>query len=302
MKAFESTMSLYEEAEAAVELALEDGEFLPDAEKAANAFVASLDELELSQLLSGEYDGNDAMLTIHAGTGGLEAQDWADMLLRMYTRWTERHHYQVEVADIQPADEGGIKSATILVSGLNAYGYLKSERGVHRLVRMSPYDTANRRQTSFASVDVMPQVSEDDEIDIAPEEIRIDTYRSTGKGGQKVNKTDSAVRITHIPTGIVVSCQNERSQFQNKAVCMQMLQARLLDKRIKEREAELAAIRGVQQEIGWGSQIRSYVFNPYQLVKDHRTNYETGNTSAVMDGDIDGFIHAYLHQYASQNP
>lgn len=294
-------MSLYEEAEAAVELALEDGEFLPDAEKAANAFVASLDELELSQLLSGEYDGNDAMLTIHAGTGGLEAQDWADMLLRMYTRWTERHHYQVEVADIQPADEGGIKSATILVSGLNAYGYLKSERGVHRLVRMSPYDTANRRQTSFASVDVMPQVSEDDEIDIAPEEIRIDTYRSTGKGGQKVNKTDSAVRITHIPTGIVVSCQNERSQFQNKAVCMQMLQARLLDKRIKEREAELAAIRGVQQEIGWGSQIRSYVFNPYQLVKDHRTNYETGNTSAVMDGDIDGFIHAYLHQYASQN-
>ncbi len=301
MKAFESTMSLYEEAEAAVELALEDGEFLPDAEKAANAFVASLDELELSQLLSGEYDGNDAMLTIHAGTGGLEAQDWADMLLRMYTRWTERHHYQVEVADIQPADEGGIKSATILVSGLNAYGYLKSERGVHRLVRMSPYDTANRRQTSFASVDVMPQVSEDDEIDIAPEEIRIDTYRSTGKGGQKVNKTDSAVRITHIPTGIVVSCQNERSQFQNKAVCMQMLQARLLDKRIKEREAELAAIRGVQQEIGWGSQIRSYVFNPYQLVKDHRTNYETGNTSAVMDGDIDGFIHAYLHQYASQN-
>jgi len=301
VNSFNDTYALYEDGEAATDLALDDPDFLKEAEKAVAEFVKELDELELSLLLSGDYDANDAMLTIHAGTGGLEAQDWADMLLRMYTRWTERRHYKVEIADIQPADEGGIKSATILVNGLNAYGYLKSERGVHRLVRMSPYDTASRRQTSFASVDVMPQVGEESEIEIPPDEIRIDTYRSTGKGGQKVNKTDSAVRITHIPTGIVVSCQNERSQFQNKDVCMQMLQARLLDKRIKEREAELAALRGVQQEIGWGSQIRSYVFNPYQLVKDHRTNYETGNTAAVMDGDLDAFINAYLHMIAIGN-
>lgn len=301
VKAFTQTETLYNDGEAAVELALDDLEFLPEAERTVRAFSRSLEELELSQLLSGAYDANDALLTLHAGTGGLEAQDWTEMLLRMYTRWAERHGYKTALVDELPADEGGVKSATLSVQGLNAYGYLKSERGVHRLVRISPYDTQGRRHTSFASVDVLPQVEEGQGVEINPDDLRIDTYRSSGKGGQHLNKTDSAVRITHIPTGIVVQCQNERSQFANKDVAMQMLRSKLLDKQIREREAELAALRGEQQEIGWGSQIRSYVFQPYRLVKDHRTNYEMGNTDAVMDGDLDGFISEYLRKYAGRD-
>ena len=301
VKAFSQTESLYNDGEAAVELALDDLDFLPEAERTVKAFSRSLEDLELSQLLSGAYDANDALLTLHAGTGGLEAQDWTEMLLRMYTRWAERHGYKTALVDELPADEGGVKSATLSVQGLNAYGYLKSERGVHRLVRISPYDTQGRRHTSFASVDVLPQVEEGQGVEINPDDLRIDTYRSSGKGGQHLNKTDSAVRITHIPTGIVVQCQNERSQFANKDVAMQMLRSKLLDKQIREREAELAALRGEQQEIGWGSQIRSYVFQPYRLVKDHRTNYEMGNTDAVMDGDLDGFIGEYLRKYAGRD-
>jgi len=301
VKAFSQTEALFNDGEAAVELALDDGDFLPEAEKTVRAFSQALEELELSQLLSGDYDANDAMLSLHAGAGGLEAQDWAEMLLRMFTRWAERHGYKTSLVDELPADEGGIKSAVLSVQGLNAYGYLKSERGVHRLVRMSPYDAQGRRHTSFASVDVMPQVEEGQGVEINPDDLRIDTYRSSGKGGQHLNKTDSAVRITHIPTGIVVQCQNERSQFANKDVAMQMLRAKLLDKQIRELEAELAALRGEQQEIGWGSQIRSYVFQPYRLVKDHRTGYEMGNTDAVMDGDLDGFISEYLRKYARRD-
>lgn len=301
VKEYEQAESAYEEADAAHALALEDGDFCGEAEAAAAGFSHILNDLELAQMLSGDYDDHDAILAIHAGTGGLEAQDWAEMLLRMFERWAERHHYQTELIDSLPADEGGIKSATLSVSGLNAYGYLKSERGVHRLVRISPYDTQGRRHTSFASVDILPQVAGDNEIALPAEELRIDTYRSSGKGGQHLNKTDSAVRITHIPSGIVVQCQDERSQFANKERAMQLLRAKLLDKKIREREAELLALRGEQQEIGWGSQIRSYVFQPYQLVKDHRTGFEMGNTGAVMDGEIDGFIAEYLRQYAKRD-
>lgn len=297
VKGYQQTAAAYDDAEAALELALEDDSFSREAEKAAAIFSRLLEDLELSQMLCGEYDSHDAILSIHAGAGGLEAQDWAEMLMRMYNRWAERHNYKTELIDCLPADEGGIKSATISVLGLNAYGYLKSERGVHRLVRMSPYDTQGRRHTSFASIDVLPQVADDNEIEIPAEEMRIDTYRSSGKGGQHLNKTDSAVRITHLPTNIVVQCQDERSQFANKERAMQLLKAKLLDKKIREREAELAALRGEQQDIGWGSQIRSYIFQPYRLVKDHRTNYEMGNTDAVMDGDIDGFIAEYLRTF-----
>jgi peptide chain release factor 2 len=301
VKEYEQAEAAYEEADAAFSLALEEEGFLDEAEATSAEFSRILNELELAQMLCGEYDNHDAILAIHAGTGGLEAQDWAEMLLRMFERWAERHHYKTELIDSLPADEGGVKSATLAVSGLNAYGYLKSERGVHRLVRMSPYDTQGRRHTSFASVDVLPQVADDNEIAITAEELRIDTYRSSGKGGQHLNKTDSAVRITHLPSGIVVQCQDERSQFANKERAMQLLRAKLLDKRIREREAELASLRGEQQEIGWGSQIRSYVFQPYQLVKDHRTGFEMGNTSAVMDGEIDGFIAEYLRQYSKRD-
>lgn len=298
VKAWQATFGLGQEAETAIELALEDEEFSAEAEQAAAKFLRSLGELELSQLLSGDYDSHDAVLSVHAGAGGLEAQDWAEMLLRMFLRWAERRRFKTELLDSLPADEGGVKSATIGVYGLNAYGYLKSERGVHRLVRISPYDAAGRRHTSFASVDVLPQVADDNEVVVDPDEIRIDTYRSSGKGGQHLNKTDSAVRITHLPTGIVVQCQDERSQFSNKDRAMAMLKARLLDLKLREREAELAQIRGEQQEIGWGSQIRSYVFQPYRLVKDHRTGFEMGNADAVMDGDLDGFIGEYLRKFA----
>ena len=296
-------VKLYHEIESGVEetaafwqLAMEedDGELEPEIEKEVRALQSRLDALELEILLSGPYDRNNAILTLHAGAGGTEAQDWVQMLYRLYVRWGERRGYKVETLDLLSGDEAGIKSATISLSGENAYGYAKAEKGVHRLVRISPFDASGRRHTSFASVDVMPEVSEADEIVIDQEDLRVDTFRSGGAGGQHVNKTDSAIRITHLPTKIVVQCQSERSQTQNKAAAMRVLQAKLLELRRKEQEAELSELRGEQQEIAWGSQIRSYVFHPYNLVKDHRVNVEAGNVNAVMDGDIDGFIAAYL--------
>lgn len=253
-------------------------------------------QLELEILLSGTYDRNNAIVTLHAGAGGTEAQDWVQMLYRMYVRWGERRGFKVETLDLLPGEEAGIKSATFSFAGVNAYGYAKAEKGVHRLVRISPFDASGRRHTSFASVDVIPEVTDDAEIDINPEDLKVDTYRSGGAGGQHVNKTDSAVRITHLPTGIIVQCQSERSQIQNRAVCMRVLQSKLLELKRKQQEDEISEIRGEQQEIAWGSQIRSYVFHPYSLVKDHRTNAETGNVNAVMDGEIDAFIAAFLQQ------
>lgn len=248
----------------------------------------------LAALLTGEYDGNNAILTFHAGAGGTEAQDWVQMLYRMYTRWSERRGYKYKVLDYLEGDEAGIKSASILIEGTNVYGFLRSEAGVHRLVRISPFDSSGRRHTSFASVEVMPEIDEDVSIEIDEKDLRIDTYRSSGAGGQHVNKTESAIRITHIPSGIVVACQNERSQRQNREVAMKMLKSKLVE--IKEREHldKIEDIKGEQMAIGWGSQIRSYVFMPYTLAKDHRTNFEVGNINAVMDGELDGFINAYL--------
>ena len=265
-----------------------------DINATAERLRAQLDEMKLSTLLTGEYDAKNAILTFHAGAGGTEAQDWAEMLYRMYTRWAERHGFKVKLLDYLDGEEAGLKSASVLLEGLNAYGYLRSEIGVHRLVRISPFDASGRRHTSFASLEVMPEIDEDVEVDINPDDLKVDTYRSSGAGGQHINKTSSAVRITHIPTGVVVACQNERSQFQNKAMAMRMLRSKLLE--IKEREhlEKIEDIKGVQKEIAWGSQIRSYVFMPYTMVKDHRTGYETGNINAVMDGDLDGFINAYL--------
>ena len=245
----------------------------------------------METLLSGKYDGKNTILSLHAGAGGTEAQDWVGMLLRMYTRWAEDKGYKVSTLDMLPGDEAGVKSVTILVEGLNAYGYLKSEKGVHRLVRISPFDAAGRRHTSFASADVMPEIDDDIEVDIKPDDLKIDTFRSGGAGGQHVNKTESAVRITHIPTGTVVSCQNERSQQSNRNTAMKILRAKLFDIYQEEQQKELDKIRGAQKEIAWGNQIRSYVFHPYSLVKDHRTNAEVGNVQAVMDGE---FINAYL--------
>jgi peptide chain release factor 2 len=260
--------------------------------------LQQLEDKELEVLLSGKYDRGNAIISLHAGAGGTEAQDWVEMLLRMYTRWAEDHNYRVDILDMLPGDEAGVKSATVEIGGPNAYGYLRSEKGVHRLVRISPFDTGGRRHTSFASVDVMPEADDDVEIEIKDEDLKIDTFRSGGAGGQHVNKTDSAVRMTHIPTGIVVSCQNERSQIANRNTALKMLKAKLLDLELKKKEQELAELRGDQQEIAWGSQIRSYVFHPYSLVKDHRTNAETGNTDQVMNGNIDQFISAYLKDQA----
>lgn len=283
------------------QLAIEEDDVSLEAEieQGVKALRQRFESLELEILLSGPYDRNNAILTLHAGAGGTEAQDWVQMLYRLYVRWGERHGYKVETLDFLPGDEAGIKSATLSFSGENAYGYAKSEKGVHRLVRISPFDASGRRHTSFASADVIPEVTEDNEITIDPEDLRIDTYRSGGAGGQHVNKTDSAIRITHLPTGVVVQCQSERSQTQNKLAAMRVLQAKLLELKRKEQEAEISEIRGDQQEIAWGSQIRSYVFHPYSLVKDHRTNVETGNVSAVMDGEIDQFIAAFLQKNKS---
>ena len=261
-----------------------------------------LGTLEVSALLAGEFDDNPAILEVHAGEGGTDSQDWAEILLRMYQRWAEREGFKTELVEVTPGEEAGIKGATLTLEGRHAYGLLAAERGVHRLVRISPFDSAKRRHTSFASVDVTPEVEEDVEVEIDPDELRIDTYRSSGAGGQHVNVTDSAVRITHLPTGIVVSCQNERSQMQNRAVAMRILKSRLLQRAREEREAEMDALRGEKRDIGFGSQIRSYVMHPYQMVKDHRTGTEKGNVQAVLDGDLTEFIEAELRRKAGANP
>ena len=282
------------------DMAIEEGDdsLLEELQTDYAAFEEKVEETRLSTLLTGEYDGNNAILTFHAGAGGTEAQDWASMLYRMYNMWADRHGYKVRVMDYLDGDEAGLKSATIMIEGENAYGFLKSEHGIHRLVRVSPFDAAGRRHTSFAAVEVMPEISDDTEIELRDEDIKMDVFRSSGAGGQKVNKTSSAVRLTHIPTGIVVSSQVERSHFQNLENCKNMLRARLAE--IKEREhlEKISDIKGVQMKIEWGSQIRSYVFMPYQLVKDHRTEYENGNIQNVMDGDLDGFINAFLSMRA----
>jgi len=292
----------YEDLEALLELCMEaeDEELHNELARETKAFTKLLEKTKLETLLSGKYDAKNAILSLHAGAGGTEAMDWVSMLLRMYTRWAEDKGYKVSTLDLLPGDEAGIKSVTILVEGLNAYGYLKAEKGVHRLVRISPFDAAGRRHTSFASADVIPEIDDDIEVEIKPEDLKIDTFRAGGAGGQHVNKTESAVRITHIPTGIVVSCQNERSQQSNRNTAMKILKARLFDLYQQQQQQELDKLRGDQKEIAWGSQIRSYVFHPYSLVKDHRTNVEVGNVQAVMDGEIDEFINAYLKMIASK--
>ncbi len=296
IEAWTSVYSQYEDAEALCELLDEEPDESLEAELEDN--VANLEKavaaLELSALLDGEYDSHNAILSIHPGAGGTESQDWASMLLRMYTRWADSRGYTVETLDYQPGDEAGIKSVTLLISGLNAYGYLRAEKGVHRLVRISPFDASGRRHTSFSSVEVLPEITDDDTIEIRPDDLRVDTYRASGAGGQHVNKTDSAIRITHIPTGIVVQCQSERSQHANREAAMKILRARLAERQEQERQARLMELKGEQSEIAWGNQIRSYVFCPYTMVKDHRTNLEIGNVEAVMDGMIDPFIEAYL--------
>ena len=273
---------------------MDDQDMLSELDAELENLAKFVENTFLTTLLSEKYDENNAILTIHSGAGGTESQDWANMLYRMYSRFAERNGFGVKVMDIQEGDVVGIKSITLLISGENAYGYLKCEKGVHRLVRISPFDSNARRHTSFASIDVMPEIEDDGDIVIDDKDIKIDTYRSSGAGGQNVNKTESAIRITHIPTGIIVACQNERSQIQNREVAMQMLRSKLIEKREREREEEAASISGQLKKIEWGSQIRSYVFCPYTMVKDHRTNYETGNVQAVMDGDLDGFINEYL--------
>ncbi|HEX3031704.1 MAG TPA: peptide chain release factor 2 [Bacillota bacterium] len=291
-----------EEAQMLAELAGEEPESwaLGDLRKCVRGLDKKVSDMELAVLLSGPYDKCDAIISLHAGAGGTESQDWVQMLYRMYSRWAEGRGWKVEVIDLLPGDEAGIKSVTMEISGENAYGYLSAEKGVHRLVRISPFDASGRRHTSFASLDVLPEVEGDLTAEIDPNDLRIDTYRASGAGGQHINKTDSAVRITHIPTGVVVQCQNERSQISNRTKAMKLLQARLLDLKLKEQEAELAAVRGEQMDIAWGSQIRSYVFHPYSLVKDHRTNVEIGNVQAVMDGDLDQFVSAYLQKNAAE--
>ncbi len=298
---FKALKSKYEDAEALWEMAMEDGDESLEAElkESLDAVAEGLENLQLEVLLSGPYDANNAILTLHAGAGGTEAQDWTQMLLRMYGRWAERHGFTVETADLLPGDEAGVKSATLFIKGHNAYGFLKSEKGIHRLVRISPFDANARRHTSFAACDIMPEIDDAVEVDINMADVRVDTYRASGAGGQHINKTSSAVRMTHEPTGIVVQCQNERSQLQNREQCLKMLRAKLFELEMEKKEAELAKLEGDQQKIEWGSQIRSYVFQPYTMVKDHRTNEETGNVQAVMDGDLDPFIRAYLSAKAN---
>ncbi len=296
VSAYDALVRSFEDALTLVELALEaqDESVYDEAKNEFDSLSAGMESMKLSTLLSGDYDAKNAILTFHAGAGGTEAQDWAQMLYRMYTHWAERHGYKYRILDYLDGEEAGLKSASILIEGLNAYGFLRSETGVHRLVRISPFDASGRRHTSFASLEVMPEIDDDADVVIDDEDLKVDTYRSGGAGGQHVNKTESAIRITHIPSGIVVACQNERSQHQNREVAMKMLKSKLIE--IKEREHldKIEDIKGVQKEIAWGSQIRSYVFMPYTLAKDHRTGFEIGNINAVMDGDIDGFINAYL--------
>ncbi|TDL87425.1 peptide chain release factor 2 [Vibrio vulnificus] len=286
----------YENLDLTYELVKEenDQELLAELEEEITILAQKMNDFELQLLLSEEYDSKNAILELHPGAGGTESQDWGSMLLRMYTRWGEKRGFKVETLDYLPGDEAGIKSVTLIFKGHNAYGYLKAEKGVHRLVRISPFDSSGRRHTSFVSCEVMPEFDETINIEVRTEDLKIDTYRASGAGGQHINTTDSAVRITHIPTNTVVTCQNERSQIKNKAQAMNMLKAKLYQREIEQQQAELDEIRGEQKEIGWGSQIRSYVFHPYSMVKDHRTSAETGNLGAVMDGDIDMFIDAYL--------
>lgn len=296
LEQYAALQTMLEDAETLLEMCAEDDDpaLAEEADAAVNSLDAKVEELRLVTLLNGEYDANNAILTFHAGAGGTEAQDWVEMLYRMYTRFAARHNWTVKVLDYLEGDEAGIKSASILVEGHNAYDFLRSENGVHRLVRVSPFDASGRRHTSFASLEVMPELDDAITVEIKPEDIKMEVFRSSGAGGQHINKTSSAVRLIHIPTGIVVSCQNERSQFQNRDMCMKMLAAKLYQ--IKEREHldKISDIKGVQNAIAWGSQIRSYVFMPYTLVKDHRTGFENGNVNGVMDGDLDGFINAYL--------
>ena len=296
ISSYDSLEGKFNDALALLEMADEAGELsmLDEVKAAIDDFCKSLETSRLATLLSGEYDKNNAILTFHAGAGGTEAQDWAQMLVRMYTHWAESKGFSVKMVDFLDGEEAGLKSAVLEVAGTNAYGYLKGESGVHRLVRISPFDSSGRRHTSFASLEVMPEIDDNVNVEIRDEDIKVDTYRSSGAGGQHVNKTESAIRITHIPTGIVVACQNERSQHQNRDMAMKMLISKLIE--IKERENldKIEDIKGVQKEIAWGSQIRSYVFMPYTLAKDHRTGFENGNINAVMDGDLDGFINAYL--------
>ncbi len=293
---YHSLETAYEDVEVLIEMGYEenDPELVPEVEEALDQFIRDFEALKISTLLSEEYDQNNAILTLHAGAGGTEACDWTGMLFRMYSRWAEKKGYSTEVLDYLDGDEAGIKAVTMQINGENAYGYLKSEKGIHRLVRISPFNANGKRQTSFASCEVMPEIEEDLDVEINDEDLRIDTYRSSGAGGQHVNKTSSAIRITHLPTGIVVQCQNERSQHMNKDKAMQMLKARLYMLKQQENEAKVSGIRGEVKDINFGSQIRSYVMQPYKLVKDHRTGEEVSNVDAVMDGGIDPFINAYL--------
>ncbi|MEK4424150.1 peptide chain release factor 2 [Solibacillus sp. FSL K6-1523] len=298
---FNDLISTQENLEMMLELLREepDAELQEDLGNELSDFKAKMADFELQMLLSEPYDKNNAILELHPGAGGTESQDWGSLLLRMYTRWAEKRGFKVTTIDYLPGDEAGIKSVTLQITGHNAYGYLKAEKGVHRLVRISPFDSSGRRHTSFVSCDVMPEFNDEIEIDVRSEDLKIDTYRATGAGGQHINTTDSAVRITHTPTGVVVQCQNERSQIKNRDAAMKMLKSKLYQLEIEKQQAQLDEIRGEQKEIGWGSQIRSYVFHPYSMVKDHRTNHETGNIGSVMDGDLDPFITAYLRSKIS---
>lgn len=296
LESYDNLVAQKEDIETLMEMGEEENDpsLVPEIQEMVDAFVEQIDNIRIRTLLSGEYDKDNAIVTLHAGAGGTESCDWCSMLYRMYTRWADKKGYSVEVLDYLDGEEAGIKSVTFQVNGENAYGYLKSEKGVHRLVRISPFNAAGKRQTSFVSCDVMPDIEEDLDIEINDDEIRIDTYRSSGAGGQHINKTSSAIRITHLPTNTVVQCQNERSQFQNKDKAMQMLKAKLYLLKQQENMEKLSGIRGDVTEIGWGNQIRSYVMQPYTMVKDHRTNEESGNVDKVMDGDVDPFINAYL--------
>ena len=296
VQGFNEIKDMWEDLTTLVQLGMEedDESVLDEVKSGYETLSDSIDNMKLDALLSGKYDRLGAIMTLHSGAGGTEAQDWCEMLYRMYTMWAERRGFKTKVIDYLDGEEAGIKSVTFSIEGLNAYGYAKSEMGVHRLVRISPFDSAARRHTSFASCEVIPELDEELDVEINPEDLKIDTYRASGAGGQHINKTESAIRITHIPTGIVVTCQNERSQHKNKASAMNVLKSKLVELAEREHKDKIDDLKGVQTEIGWGNQIRSYVFHPYNMVKDHRTGYETGNVNAVMNGEIDGFINAYL--------
>lgn len=298
---YDNIVSKIDDIEVLKEMASEgDDESAQEIIETIKFLEKEIDDYNVKVLLSGEYDKNNAIMTLHVGVGGADANDWTEMLLRMYTRWCEKHRYSVETIDMLPGDEAGIKSVTLRVSGEYAYGYLKAEKGIHRLVRISPFNANGKRQTSFSSMEVLPELTKEQDIEIKPDDLQIDTYRSSGAGGQHINKTESAVRITHIPTGIVVQCQNERSQFANKETAIEMLKSKLVELKERAHKDKIEDLTGELKDMGWGSQIRSYVFHPYSLVKDHRTNIETSNVTAVMDGDLDMFINGYLNYSANK--